>query len=227
LNGNYAAMHMHDAESSSDSHVVSLLSQRLADNIATVSAVADDLPLLATIARHLVTCLHNGGTLYFCGNGGSAADAQHIAAEFVGRFLLERRPLAAIALPCNSSIITAIGNDYSYDEVFSRQVRALTRPGDCVIGISTSGTSRNVLRALDAARDQGVSTVGFTGLSGDALAAVSDLCFRSRSTSTPRIQEAHLVAWHLVCEIVELLVAHADLPTKQPLPHASIPGQPV
>lgn len=184
---------MHDAESSSDARMTDLLAQRLAESIKTDAAISDDLPLLATIARHLVTCLRDGGTLYFCGNGGSAADAQHIAAEFVGRFRLERRPLAAIALPCDSSIITAIGNDYSFDEVFSRQVRALARPGDCVIGISTSGTSGNVLRALYAARDQGVSTVGFTGLSGDALAAVSDLCFRSRSTSTPRIQEAHLV----------------------------------
>jgi len=119
-----------------------LLSQRLADSVATVSGIADDLPLLTAIARHLFTCLRDGGMLYFCGNGGSAADAQHVAAELVGRFLIERRPLAAVALPYNSSIITAIGNGYSFDEVFSRQVRALTRRGDSVIGISTSGTSR-------------------------------------------------------------------------------------
>lgn len=188
-----------------------LMSQRLKESVAVVAALSEDLPLLESIARQLFACLREGGTLYFCGNGGSAADAQHIAAEFVGRFLLERRPLAAVALPCNSSIITAIGNDYSYDEVFSRQVKALARPGDCVIGISTSGTSRNVLRALEVAREQGASTVGFTGLSGDALATVSDLCFRSRSTSTPRIQEAHIVAWHLVCEMVELMVSAAEI----------------
>jgi len=204
---------MHDAESSSDAFMTDLLAQRLAESIETVSAMSDDLPLLATIARHLVTCLRDGGTLYFCGNGGSAADAQHIAAEFVGRFRLERRPLAAIALPCNSSIITAIGNDYSFDEVFSRQVRALARPGDCVIGISTSGMSRNVLRALEAARSMGASTIGFTGRSGDSLAAASDHCFRSWSLTTPRIQESHIVAWHLVCEMVELLVAQPDMGT--------------
>jgi len=204
-----------------------VLSQRLADSVATVSGIADELPLLAAIAHHLFTCLRDGGTLYFCGNGGSAADAQHIAAEFVGRFLIERRPLAAVALPCNSSIITAIGNDYSFDEVFSRQVRALARAGDCVIGISTSGTSRNVLRALEAARDIGASTIGFTGLSGNALAKLSDHCFRSRSTATPRIQEAHIVAWHLVCEMVEMLVAQTDTQTTQLAAQTSFSGQPI
>lgn len=198
---------MQKAHLSADAHSEALLSQGLSESIAAVSGISEDLPLLANIATHLFACLQDGGTLYFCGNGGSAADAQHIAAEFVGRFLLERRPLAAIALPCNSSIITAIGNDYSYDEVFSRQVKAFARRGDCVIGISTSGTSRNVLRALEAAREQGATTVGFTGLSGEAIATVSDLCFRSRSTATPRIQEAHIVAWHLVCEMVESLVS--------------------
>lgn len=205
----------------------SLLSQRLKDSVAAISGISDDLPLLATIACHLFACLRDGGTLYFCGNGRSAADAQHIAAEFVGRFLLERRPLAAVALPCNSSIITAIGNDYSFDEVFSRQVRALARAGDCVIGISTSGTSRNVLRALEAARDIGASTIGFTGLSGDALATLSDHCFRSRSTATPRIQEAHIVAWHLVCEMVEMLVAQTDTQTTQLAAQTSFSGQPI
>jgi D-sedoheptulose 7-phosphate isomerase len=177
------------------------------ESVAVVAGIADDFTVLERIARHLATCLQAGGTLYFCGNGGSAADAQHIAAEFVGRFLLERRPLAAIALPCNSSIITAIGNDYDFSEVFSRQVKALARPGDCVIGISTSGSSKNVVTALKAAREIGASTIGFTGAMGDVMANLCDHCFRSRSASTPRIQEAHIVAWHLVCELVELLVA--------------------
>ena len=204
---------MQNTAASLDAHMTFLLSQRLADSIAAVSGIAEDLPLLAIIARHLFGCLRDGGTLYFCGNGGSAADAQHIAAEFVGRFLIERRPLAAVALPCNSSIITSIGNDYSYDEVFSRQVQALARRRDCVIGISTSGTSRNVLRALEAARAIGASTIGFTGLSGDALAKLTDHCFRSRSTATPRIQEAHIVAWHLVCELVETEISKAHRPS--------------
>ncbi|MDA1038706.1 MAG: SIS domain-containing protein [Planctomycetota bacterium] len=189
-----------------------LLDERLAESIAVVSAIKNDLPLLVRIANHIAHCLENGGTLYFCGNGGSAADAQHIAAEFVGRFLRERRPLAAIALPCNSALITALGNDYSHDEIFSRQVEALTRDADCVIGISTSGTSRNILRALEAARSLGASTIGFTGLAGDPLAALSDLCFRSHSTSTPKIQEAHIVAWHLVCELVDEFIGRSDDP---------------
>lgn len=177
------------------------------ESVAVVAAIADDFTVLEQIASHMASCLKVGGTLYFCGNGGSAADAQHIAAEFVGRFLLERRPLAAIALPCNSSIITAIGNDYDFSEVFSRQVRALAQPADCVIGISTSGSSKNVVAALEAAREIGASTIGFTGTTGDSMAQLCDHCFRSRSASTPRIQEAHIVAWHLVCEMVERLVA--------------------
>jgi len=148
--------------------------------------------------------------LYSCGNGGSAADAQHVAAEFVGRFLLERRPLAAVALTTNTSILTAIGNDYDYSEVFSRQVRALVKPGDCVTGISTSGRSKNVLRALEAAREIGAVTIGFTGGIGSPLRELCDECFVVESASTPRIQECHLLAWHLICNMVEKQIVAAD-----------------
>ncbi|MFM8792677.1 MAG: SIS domain-containing protein [Solirubrobacterales bacterium] len=171
--------------------------------MATLAALADHEGLLRAIADRLASCLDAGGTLYLCGNGGSAADAQHVAAEFVGRFLRERRPLPAIALSCNTSILTAIGNDYEFAEVFARQVRAHVTGRDCVIGISTSGRSPNVLRALEAARAVGASTIGFTGASGRDLAALCDVCLLAPSTATPRIQEAHLLAWHLVCDEVE------------------------
>lgn len=177
-------------------------------------AVLATLPAAATtlvrIADRLTDTLRAGGVLYFCGNGGSAADAQHVAAEFVGRFLQERRPLAAIALTTNTSILTAIGNDYDYSEVFSRQVRALVKPGDCVTGISTSGKSRNVLAALEAARAVGATTIGFTGSGGSSLRELSDECFVAESDSTPRIQECHLLAWHVICNLVEKRIVLAD-----------------
>jgi D-sedoheptulose 7-phosphate isomerase len=166
--------------------------------------------ILEIIADRIVRCFRGGGTLYLCGNGGSAADAQHIAAEFVGRFLKERRPLPAVALTCNTSILTALGNDYEFARIFSRQVEATIKPGDCLVGISTSGRSGNVIEALRAARRLGAGTIGFTGESGGDLAAECDLCFHAASNSTPRIQEAHLVAWHAVCQAVEEAMLTAD-----------------
>jgi D-sedoheptulose 7-phosphate isomerase len=183
-------------------HDVHLLTQHQ-DSIAVISALGGHLDSIAAIAAKLSDCLAGGGTIYLCGNGGSAADAQHVAAEFVGRFLRERRPLPAVALTCNSSILTAVGNDYGFAEIFSRQVRACVGTQDCVVGISTSGRSPNVLAALAAARERGATTIGFTGSAGDELAAVCDLCLRAPSTHTPRIQEAHVVAWHLICDLVE------------------------
>jgi len=143
------------------------------------------------------------------GNGGRAADAQLIAAEFVRRFLLERRPLAGVALTTNTSILTAIGNEYDYSEVFFRQVRALVKPGDCLAGISTSGRSKNFLLALEAARAIGAVTIGFTGGVGSPLRELCDECFIAESASTPRIQECHLLAWHLICNMVEKKVVAA------------------
>lgn len=165
------------------------------------------LPILVAISDRLTACLRAGGTIFLCGNGGSAADAQHIAAEFVGRFLLERRPLPAIALSTNTSILTAIGNDYHYDQVFARQVRAQTRAHDVVCGISTSGKSPNVLEALKAAREVGAATVGFTGEPGEPLGGLCDVCFKVPSGQTPRIQEVHILAWHMICDRVEQAVA--------------------
>ncbi|NBX29142.1 SIS domain-containing protein [bacterium] len=173
------------------------------ESIAAIAALAEHYDTLVAIAARLTACLDAGGTIYLCGNGGSAADAQHVAAEFVGRFLRERRPLPAVALTCNTSLLTAVANDYEFSEVFARQVRAHVGPADCVVGISTSGRSRNVLKALSAARDLDACTIGFTGAQGHELAAVCDECLRAPSDKTPRIQEVHLVAWHLICDIVE------------------------
>jgi D-sedoheptulose 7-phosphate isomerase len=143
----------------------------------------------------------------FCGNGGSAADAQHVAAEFVGRFALEREPFPAIALTTDTSILTAVGNDWDFRDVFARQVRALAKPLDVVIGISTSGRSPNVVRALDAAREKGAFTLACVGRNGGAVAKGADLVFRAPDAATARVQELHILAWHGVCEIVEAALA--------------------
>jgi D-sedoheptulose 7-phosphate isomerase len=148
--------------------------------------------------------LAGGGTLAFAGNGGSAADAQHIAAELVGRFIDERRGLPAIALTTDTSALTAISNDYGYDEVFARQVRALGRAGDVAVAISTSGRSPSVLRAVAAARELGMRTIGLTGGDGGALVSAVDVALRvSASTLSCRIQEVHILAGHVICELVD------------------------
>jgi D-sedoheptulose 7-phosphate isomerase len=164
---------------------------------------------LLKIAQVFTEVLCNHGTIYLCGNGGSAADAQHVAAEFVGRFLRERRPLPAVALTTNTSVLTAIGNDYDFEQVFARQVRAQVTGRDVVAGISTSGKSPNVLKALGAAREAGARTVGFTGEPGEPLGGACDVCLKVPSASTPRIQEAHILAWHIICDLVERCFADA------------------
>lgn len=163
--------------------------------------------LIHGIARRLVAVLHNGGKVMFCGNGGSAADAQHLAAELQGRFMIDRRPLPAMALTVNSSTLTAIGNDFGFDEVFERQVRGLATANDALVGISTSGNSPNVIRALMAARDAGAFTVGMTGAGGGAMKGHCDLILKVPSSNTPRIQEMHILAGHVICDIIERAVA--------------------
>jgi len=169
----------------------------------TLRALADHTAAIRAIADRIVASLSAHGTLYLCGNGGSAADAEHVAAEFVGRFLMERRPLPAVALTCNGPLLTAIGNDYDYADVFARQVRAHATPRDCVIGISTSGRSPNVLKALADGRAAGATTIGMTGAGGHRLAELCDACLLVPATHTPRIQEAQLLAWHLICDLVD------------------------
>jgi len=159
--------------------------------------------IILEVAQTLLDCFQNGGKVLLFGNGGSAADAQHVAAEFVGRFARERRALPAIALTTDTSILTAVGNDYGFDCVFERQVEALARPGDVVVGISTSGNSPNVLRALEWARKAGVTTIGFTGKDGGNMTSLCDVCFIAPADVTARIQELHIVVWHAVCDLVE------------------------
>lgn len=160
-------------------------------------------PLLATVAERLVEAMARGNKVMFFGNGGSAADAQHLAAEFVGRFLVDRRPLPALALNVNTSCLTAIGNDYSYDLVFARQVQALGQKGDVVIGISTSGNSPSVIEGIRTARTLGLLTVGLTGRSGGKLKSEPEICICVPSSETPRIQEAHILVGHVLCALVE------------------------
>jgi D-sedoheptulose 7-phosphate isomerase len=158
---------------------------------------------VAKIAELLIGCLRGGGKVLLCGNGGSAADAQHLAGELVGRFRRERRALPAIALSVNTSVLTAIGNDYGFDRVFSRQVEALASRGDVLIGISTSGNSANVLAAFDAAHAVGCRTVAFTGGDGGKMKRAADLALVVPSSKTWRIQESHITVGHIVCDLVE------------------------
>lgn len=170
-------------------------------NVTSMSDVVED-------ARHLLTnCLKNKRTIFFCGNGGSAADSQHLAAEFMGRFLLERAPLPAIALTANSSSITAIANDYGYEFVFSRQLRGLGREGDVLVGISTSGNSKNVVNAFEVAQELGIATIAMTGKINSAMSTKCTLAVQVPSDSTPRIQEMHIAIGHTICQLVELDMA--------------------
>ena len=161
------------------------------------------VPVLARIGHQMRSAFARGRKVLLFGNGGSAADAQHIAGELVGRFAQESEPWPAIALTTDTSVLTCTGNDWEFAEVFRRQVRALARPGDLVAGISTSGRSENVLRGLRAARERGAVTVGFVGARPGPMAEVTDLCFCAPSEETPRIQELHILAWHAICELVE------------------------
>ena len=170
--------------------------QHMAQDTALRTQVADAMGLA-------VAALRAGRKLLFAGNGGSAADAQHWAGELVSRFYFDRPGLSAIALTTDTSILTAIGNDYGYDYVFARQVEALAKAGDVLIAISTSGNSKNVLRAIEAASERKLKVIGFTGASGGAMASMCDLCFRVPSGETPRIQEGHEVLGHILCGLIE------------------------
>ncbi len=164
--------------------------------------------VVAKVSEVLIRALQQGNKALLFGNGGSAADAQHIAAEFVGRFAFERPALPALALSVNTSCVTAIGNDYGFDQVFSRQIEAIGRPGDVAVGITTSGNSPNVLRAVTAARKVGLHTVGLTGRGGGKLKECVDHCICVPSDETPRIQECHILVGHIISELVEHELFH-------------------
>ena len=177
--------------------------------LANFRQMSQDAALAEDLQQAVLLCcqaLDEGGKLMFAGNGGSAADAQHWAGELVSRFYYDRPGLAAVALTTDTSILTAIGNDYGYDYVFARQIEALGRAGDVFIAISTSGNSPNIVCAVEAAHERGIKVIGFTGQGGGKLATLCDICFRIPSNETPRIQEGHEFIGHLLCALIEARV---------------------
>jgi D-sedoheptulose 7-phosphate isomerase len=172
---------------------------------------SDEADTIHLVADNIASSIRAGGKMLIAGNGGSAADAQHIAAELVNRFLMERHPLPAIALTTDTSVLTSISNDYSYEQVFSRQVEALGKEGDVFLAISTSGTSSNILKALQRANAKSMVTIGVTGENSSLMAPLCDICLSVPSASAPRIQEVHHLAFHLICEILEIqLFSHEN-----------------
>jgi D-sedoheptulose 7-phosphate isomerase len=161
------------------------------------------IPTIESIADICRNAIHNGHKILFCGNGGSAADSQHLAAEFVGRFVKERRGLLAIALTTDTSILTAVGNDYGYDQVFRRQVEALGDTGDVMIGISTSGNSGNIVKAFEQAKQQGLRVIAFTGPKDSKMSAIADITLKVPAPVTARVQECHILVGHMICEYVD------------------------
>jgi D-sedoheptulose 7-phosphate isomerase len=200
------------ADSEGDSVVEDAIRRSVAESVAAHQSLLNGaITTLAQVTRAFVTAIRTGHKILLFGNGGSAADAQHVAAELVGRFAQDSDPWAAIALTTDTSVLTCVGNDWEYAEIFSRQVRALARPSDVVVGISTSGRSPNVIRGLQAARDCGALTIGFTGAKAGPMVEYTDLCFCAPAQNTPRIQELHLLAWHAVCEMVEQTLTAASV----------------
>ena len=176
------------------------------ESIATKQLFVNDkknIELIKKAADHCISAFNNEGKVLLCGNGGSAADAQHIAAELSGRLNYDREPLYAEALHVNSSYVTAVANDYSYDDIYSRMIKAAGKNGDVLIGISTSGNSANVVNAILEAKKQGMITIGLTGLSGGIIDEIADICIKVPSKNTARIQEAHIMIGHIICEIAE------------------------
>lgn len=175
-------------------------------SIDTKQKVLADEKIIKTVGNCvdlIVTAFKNGNKVLFCGNGGSAADAQHLAAEFSGRFYTDRDSLPAEALHCNTSYLTAVANDYSYDVIYSRLVKGIGNKGDVLIGLSTSGNSKNIIAAFEVAREKGITTIGFTGESGGKMKTISDYLINVPSNDTPRIQESHILLGHIICQLVE------------------------
>jgi D-sedoheptulose 7-phosphate isomerase len=168
--------------------------------ILTNSLLISDIRKIAVVCTNAFS---RGNKVLFCGNGGSAADAQHLAAEFSGRYYYDRPPLPSEALHVNSSFMTAVANDYSFDEVYARLLKGIGKEGDVLIGLSTSGNSKNIIRAFEVAREMGITTVGLTGETGGNLAVLCDFLINIPSTDTPRIQESHIMIGHIICELVE------------------------
>ena len=178
----------------------------IASSIRTKQSILENdsmIELLESCSTMITTAFQNGNKVLFCGNGGSAADAQHLAAEFSGRFYTDRDALPAEALHCNTSYLTAVANDYSYDVVYARMIKGIGNPGDVLIGLSTSGNSKNIVEAFKAAKLKNMTTVGLTGEGGGVMKAMSDYLFNVPSSDTPRIQESHILLGHIICQLVE------------------------
>jgi D-sedoheptulose 7-phosphate isomerase len=178
----------------------------ISESIAVKNKILDDEKLIDTVKECvtvIVTAFKNGNKVLFCGNGGSAADAQHLAAEFSGRFYTDRDALPAEALHCNTSYITAVANDYSYDVIYSRLVKGIGNKGDVLVGLSTSGNSKNIINAFEVAKEKGIVTIGFTGATGGKMKTISDYLLNVPSNDTPRIQESHILLGHIICQLVE------------------------
>jgi D-sedoheptulose 7-phosphate isomerase len=176
------------------------------ESIKVKQALLADVNLIAQIdavVKVITTAFQNGNSVYFAGNGGSAADAQHLAAEFSGRFYKDRKALPSEALHCNTSYLTAVANDYSYEVIYARLIEGITKPGDVLVGLSTSGNSGNIVKAFEMAKTKQVVTIGFTGDSGGKMKAISDYLINVPSNDTPRIQESHILVGHIICELVE------------------------
>lgn len=185
---------------------MNIIKQRLAESIEVKQRIIEDTPLLDKIQQATSTIIDRiktGNTIYFCGNGGSAADAQHLAAELSGRFYFDREPLSSEALHCNTSFMTAVANDYSFDMVYARLLKGIGQKGDVVIGLSTSGNSKNIINTFDIAKEKGIYTIALTGSNGGKMKGIVDICINVPSNDTPRIQESHIAIGHIICEIIE------------------------
>jgi D-sedoheptulose 7-phosphate isomerase len=182
------------------------ISSIINESIKVKQTLLGDLSLIAqidTVVKVITTAFQNGNSVYFAGNGGSAADAQHLAAEFSGRFYKDRKALPSEALHCNTSYLTAVANDYSYEVIYARLIEGITKPGDVLVGISTSGNSGNIVKAFEMAKTKQVVTIGFTGDKGGKMKEISDYLINVPSNDTPRIQESHILVGHIICELVE------------------------
>ena len=182
------------------------ISSIINESIKVKHTLLGDVKLIAqidTVVKVITTAFQNGNSVYFAGNGGSAADAQHLAAEFSGRFYKDRKALPSEALHCNTSYLTAVANDYSYEVIYARLIEGITKPGDVLVGLSTSGNSGNIVKAFEMAKTKQVVTIGFTGDSGGKMKAISDYLINVPSNDTPRIQESHILVGHIICELVE------------------------
>lgn len=182
------------------------ISSIINESIKVKQALMGDIHLIAqidTVVKVITNAFLNGNSVYFAGNGGSAADAQHLAAEFSGRFYKDRKALPSEALHCNTSYLTAVANDYSYEVIYARLIEGITKPGDVLVGISTSGNSGNIVKAFEMAKTKQVVTIGFTGEKGGKMKEISDYLINVPSNDTPRIQESHILVGHIICELVE------------------------